>query len=83
MIEDAGFWQRRAEMHRREMQAIKRRLRQYHGGVFSSYAGIGAEAASKLRRELEKHRVAYFAACSGRQPTKQEISEALSRVNSN
>jgi hypothetical protein len=78
--EDKEFWQRREQMHEREMQAIKARLRKYHGGVFDEYSGLGAAQANKLRQELEKHRVSYFAARDGRAPTKQEIDEALRKL---
>jgi len=68
--EGDGFWKRREEMHEHEIQNIKERLRKYHGGVFDSYLGLGADKANKLRQELEKNRVAWFAARDHRNPTR-------------
>lgn len=67
-------WEAKADYHAREMQAIKRRLRERFGGVFDSYVGVGATEANKLRRELEKHRVAYHAAREHRHPTAAELA---------
>jgi len=74
------FWQQRVDQENREVQNIKKRLRDKFGGVFDSYSGIGSKAANKLRRELEAHRVALGAAQVGKQPTKAEIEDALRRL---
>ena len=73
-------WKARARGHEREVQNIKRRLKQRYGGVFDEYLGIDAKEANKLRKALEEHRVAYGAALSGALPTKQEIQAALSKL---
>jgi hypothetical protein len=78
--EDKAFWKRREETEEREISAIKGRLNKYHGGVFNVYLGLGSAQANKLRRQLEEHRVAYWAAREGRSPTKQELQEALSKL---
>jgi hypothetical protein len=74
------FWQRRKDTEEREVQNIKRRLRERFGGVFDSYGGVGAKEATELRRDLEIHRVAFSAAEAGRNPTKREIEDALRRL---
>ena len=74
-------WKARGEQHGREVQAIKKRLRERHGGVFSQYGGLGASEANSLRADLERHRVAGQAALlENRAPTREEIDEALARL---
>ncbi len=70
-------WVERAEYHEREIQAIKRRLKQYFGGVFDEYLGEGADQANKLRKSLELHRVAWTAAREQREPTPHELQYSL------
>jgi hypothetical protein len=79
--EDDAFWKRREEAEEREIQAIKARLKKYHGGrIFDEYGGLGAAEANKLRRQLEEHEVTYWAARSKRDPTRQELDAALRRL---
>jgi ribosomal protein L37E len=71
-------WKDRADYHDREVQKIKRRLRERHGGVFSEYDGLGATTPNKLLIERVKHNVAAMAARNyQREPTKEEVDSAV------
>ena len=78
--EDKSFWNRRADQHDREVQAIKKRLKERHGGVFEEYLGMGAKQGNKLLIERAKHAVAMGAAKAGRVPTQKEINDAVTEV---
>jgi len=79
MVRDSESWRERASYHDREIQRIKRRLKEEHGGVFDRYLGLGSMPANGLRLALEKHRVAYWAARNGRNPYVDEIADVERR----
>jgi ribosomal protein L10 len=79
--EDDAYWKSLVQSEEREIQNIKKRLKQYHGGVFDEYLGLGSEQANKLRKALEIHRVALGFAMSRKKPTKADINEALSKLS--
>jgi hypothetical protein len=62
------------------VQAIKKRLKERHGGVFEEYLGMGAKQGNKLLIERAKHAVAMGAAKAGRVPTQKEINDAVTEV---
>ncbi len=70
-------WKDRARYHEREIQNIKRILKQNspRGEIFDEY--IGEERLNKLRKSLELHRIALAAAEAGREPSKEDIREGL------
>jgi len=73
-------WEARADYHAREIQAIKKRLRERHGIVTNRYLGLGAEAANKLRAQLEQHRVAWEAARNQKHPDRQELENRVAAL---
>ncbi|UCC74971.1 MAG: hypothetical protein JSV86_10595 [Gemmatimonadota bacterium] len=81
--EDAMFWKRRAATAAREVQAIKKRLRKYHGGVFKEYRGIGARKANALRRALDLHRCDYARAEAAASALRRRDRAALQRIARN
>ncbi len=78
--EDDAYWENLVRSEEREVQNIKKRLKQYHGGVFDEYGGLGADVANKLRKALEIHRVALGFAMSRKKPTKADIEDALRKL---
>ncbi len=73
-------WEDRAAYHEREIQAIKKRLKAQHGGVFDVYSGIGSMRSNNLRRALENHRTSLACAKERRLPTREELDEDYQKV---
>jgi hypothetical protein len=65
---------RNAESSRKEIQNIKRWLRANYRVVATEYAGIGAQRANYMLRQLAIHRATYAA---GGAPSRANIDDAL------
>ncbi len=81
-----------SELHRRNAsgylasaKAIEQKLKglghTFSHRIFSSYSGIGADEANKLRAELEMNRTAHRAATQGKAVTMEELREAVAAVS--
>lgn len=81
-----------SELHRRNApgylasaKAIEQKLKglghTFSHRIFSSYSGIGADEANKLRAELEMNRTAHRAATQGKAVTREELREAVAAVS--
>jgi hypothetical protein len=72
-------WKERAHYHEREIQGIKRILKQnsLRGQIFDEY---GEDRLNKLRKSLELHRIALGAAQNGRDPTKEELRAGIQHL---